>query len=496
MRPSYLVSVYQGEAALDENCATDKRFRKLKSHEISNLRSFCEEITSFGCNSADLDGYFVGYSIPQIGKEFDLLRFGNDNIINIELKSEFNETKIVKQMKKNYYYLKFLSRPVRIFCFVDNNGFYEYDITSDSITKIQTDVIAQCIKNQFVDYSTDPDKEFLPSKYLISPFNSTDKFINGEYFLTNAQQKIKDEIKAELGNTPFTYFCLSANAGTGKTLLIYDIAKEMISNGLTPLIIHCGNLNLGHNLLKVKNDWNIYPIKDVDEKFVDTCLDNCSVLFVDEAQRIRDSQLEIILKKSIENEIPIIFSYDKKQFLHKNEGKDIAEYLRGKYPEVRLSEKHLSSNVRTNNKIASFINNLFKPGSCYSNLDYDCITIEYFKNLDDMKNYVNFLRKNNWTPITYTTFKSNSDPYEYLADICPINAHNVIGQEFPKVVSFIDNHFYYGENGELEAEDGYYSAKGMLYQIVTRAVEELKIIVFNNWNLYHRLLEIKFAETK
>ena len=31
------------------------------------------------------DKFYVGYKIPQIGKEFDLLRFSEDSIINIEI---------------------------------------------------------------------------------------------------------------------------------------------------------------------------------------------------------------------------------------------------------------------------------------------------------------------------------------------------------------------------------------------------------------------------
>jgi hypothetical protein len=40
-------------------------------------------------------------------------------------------------------------------------------------------------------------------------------------------------------------------------------------------------------------------------------------------------------------------------------------------------------------------------------------------------------------------------------------------------------------------QNSYYSAEGMLYQIVTRVVDELKIIVYNNPELYVQLLKIK-----
>lgn len=70
------------------------------------------------------------------------------------------------------------------------------------------------------------------------------------------------------------------------------------------------------------------------------------------------------------------------------------------------------------------------------------------------------------------------------------NAHDVIGQEFSKVAFVMDNNFKYVGN-RLAAKRGYYSAQGMLYQIVTRVIDELKIVVLDNPSLYLKLLEIK-----
>lgn len=44
-----------------------------------------------GLSYSAFDGYYVGYAIKQIGKEFDLLRFGDDKILNIELKIDNKE---------------------------------------------------------------------------------------------------------------------------------------------------------------------------------------------------------------------------------------------------------------------------------------------------------------------------------------------------------------------------------------------------------------------
>lgn len=497
MEAKNLISVYQGNMALkNSELEMSKSLKMLKSHEIRNLGSLCRILKDCGCELKHFDGFYVSYSIEQIGKEFDYLRFGNDFILNIEVKSELKvankNDKILKQMRINYYYLKFLLKPIKIYTYVENDGFYEYDVKSDSLLEINAKVVAKSMMFQTIDYSIDPCKEFIPSNYLISPFNSTDKFINDEYFLTSAQQKVKNEIVTDLNNTPFMFFCISANAGTGKTLLLYDIAKEFISASKKPLIIHCGKLNDGHYSLKNDYKWNIQSIRSVSENSFDSLIDGCDCIFVDESQRIRKNQLDVIIKSAIENNIPVIFSFDVKQYLKTGETCNIEEYLKEEYPLFPCVLKSLTTKIRTNKEMASFITNMFEIGKSHDHLDYKDITIEFFSDMDDLKEYICFLQENNWISITYTASQYNpGDPYQELGFVSSKTAHDVIGQEFPKVMLVMDDNFKYNENGRLCVRKSYYSAEGMLYQIVTRVVDKLKIIVYNNQELYVKLLEIK-----
>lgn len=495
MKAQNLISFYQGAAALEVSKLEVKRkFKTLKSHEIKNIHSFCDIMCDCGCGISDLDGFFIGYSIGQIGKEFDLLRFGDTLTLNIEIKSELKiaekKEKILKQMRVNYYYLKFLGRPLKMFTYVDKDGFYEYDVEMDTINKIGANSVATCIRGHIINYSIDPDKEFIPSNYLVSPFNSPDKFMADEYFLTSAQQKIKEEIFTELKTTPFMYFSISANAGTGKTLLMYDIAKDMMRLGNNILIIHCGMINEGHKRLMESYGWKIYSIREVKEMSINSILEECSIAFIDESQRIRESQLKVIIQKSIEKHISIIFSYDVKQFLREGETRDIEGYLRENYADIKHSPKKLTTKIRTNKEMASFISNLKNIGSSKDHLNYDCVTIDYIDNITVLKEYIGFLSNNGWTALTYTTSQYSSDPYDDLSKICEKNAHDVIGQEFSKVVFVMDSNFRYSGN-KITARKSYYSAPGMLYQIVTRVVDNLKIVVFDNPDLYLKLLEIK-----
>ena len=68
-----------------------------------------------------LDGFFLGFSIPQIGKEFDLLKFRQDGCLNIELKSlPVPLEQIRTQLLRNRHYLGHLGVPMELFTFVSD----------------------------------------------------------------------------------------------------------------------------------------------------------------------------------------------------------------------------------------------------------------------------------------------------------------------------------------------------------------------------------------
>ena len=501
MKSVNLISYYQGILAIKDILNKDNAYLKgLKAHEIRNLANFCDVMLKQGCQMKDFDGFFVAYEISQIGKEFDLLRFSEKNVLNIELKSELKtadkQQKILKQMRENFYYLNLLGKPITIITFVEHDGFYHYNSDSDNFEKVTVEFVASVIMEQIVDRNINPDKLFIPSNYLVSPFNSTDRFLKGEYFLTNAQQNIKVEISNELSENQFMFFCISANAGTGKTLLTYDIAKEKMKEGKKVLIVHCGKLNDGHYSLMSKHGWKILSIRNIpNEPSYISRYGDFDYIFVDEAQRIRDAQLTSLTEFSKKNNIPMFFSFDTKQYLRSGETKDIAEFLSEKYPDIKTSIKKLTTKIRTNKAMASFITNLMEMGKSKDNLNYECVTIEYFNNKDDVLKYIEFLKTEGWQAITYTVSRIDAESYDKLIEVSDKNAHDVIGQEFPKVVFVMDDNFHY-ENNKLLMKNSYYSAKGMLYQIVTRVVNELKIIVLDNPALFAKLLEIKQMETR
>ena len=475
MKTNNLISVYQGASAIEVGHPNDsKEIKMLKKHEIRNLHSLCDILKHHGCKIKDLDGFYVGYTIKQISKEFDLLRIGKDFVLNIELKSELKVadklSKITMQMQRNLYYLKIFSQPIFIFEFVENDGLYKYDIINSQCIKCDFYELIKLIKKQDVDYSVDLDDLFIPSHFLISPFNSTDKFMADDYFLTTQQERIKNEIIESLQSNQMIFFTLSANAGTGKTLLLYDLAKSFMNENKKVRIIHCGKCNEGHHRLNNSYGWSITPISNIPSYLINSACNLFSgddIILVDESQRIRRYQLENIVGSAISFQIPVIFSFDVKQYLKDGETLDIFDYLIQNYTNIPCEQKKLTNKIRTNKSMASFITNLLEMGKSNDNLDYSCVSIDYFNESTDAEEYADYLKQTGWTFITFTTslVEPEKDPYYNLSIFSEINAHDVIGQEFPKVALVMDNNFIY-ENGKLKNKKSYYNAGGMLYQIV------------------------------
>lgn len=502
LKPTNIISAYQGILAI-ENAKVDTtnivKMLDLANHEARTLAQFCNTLIQHGLPFDIFDGYYVSYSIKQISKEFDLLRFSDDMLINIELKSTLNlepskkTKKISNQMEQNHYYLTSISKNVLIYTYIENDGLYKYDPESKDAYKLDISELIANLSAQVVNYDIDPDKLFVPSNYLISPFNNTRRFIRDEYFLNGTQQNIKKEVMKSINTNKHEFFCISANAGTGKTLLIYDIAKALINENKSPTVIHCGKLNGGHLKLISTYKWRIMSIGSINSVSVLHCIpQNADAIIIDESQRIRDHQLELIIERAKYLKIPIIFSYDKKQYLRDGETKEIYEYLQQNHSEITAIKKTLTNKIRTNEEMASFITNLFDIGKSNSNLNYENITIEYFDSFENAKGYMTYLCENRgWKAITYTDSTRYTESISQVANICDSNAHDVIGQEFDKVVFIMDKNFQYGANGKLQASSTFYSVSGMLYQIVTRVVNELKIIVLDNPELYGGLLTVK-----
>ena len=504
--------------------------KKFKEHEIVSLSALVEQLIAKGLGVSDFDGFFFSYTIEHISKEFDLIRLSGDksSILNIELKStDVAQSKIEKQLRQNLYYLRHIAKDIRSYTYVSSsNTLYKLDVsqidpqdddayhyTSYSAYKNEEyglsdpdekkSYLREASLNDLIEdmklsqkaFNGDIDPFFKAPDYLISPLSTPERFISGQYFLTNQQNTfLIDIMKASEKVTPDIYtprpvlISITGSAGTGKTLLLYTVARELAKTKRV-VIIHCGLLSDNHIYLKENiENLNIIPICDIHSlSFM-----KVNVILVDEAQRLYPGQLKYIRKYIKEYKAPGIFSYDDKQILTTSE---LMSDTSSELFEISDIRCNLSGRIRSNPDIADFIDILFSRSNASGTHNFDCVHLEYANNKDESENILNYYKDKGFVYI-YMQEDKNIKADMILPNnskISQISATMVLGQEFNSVVMIMGDEFFF-EDGELKAKphpSHDYIYTKLLSQGLSRAREDLTIIVLNNLKVFKTLLEIK-----
>lgn len=461
---------------------------RIKDSELDPLKALIAILESSDTTLTlkDFNSFYIGYEIPQINKEFDLLRISESIVLNIEYKRQFT-AKIKKQLLRNNYYLKFLNREMKLFTYVEKeNKLYKLDKNNELIQADYQELI-EIIKNQRKNdenfFEDNLNHLFKPSNYLISPFGKTAEFINGEYFLTKEQEEVERDLINETKNGG-KHFLITGQAGSGKTLLTYHLARVYREAGFEVGLIHVGNLNDGHKSLNEQFEWNIQPIKYWVNLFSSNSL---AVLIIDEIQRMNNkAQFEQIIKKVAENNTILIMSGDKRQTLANNEGWAIDL--------DNVKKFNLNNRIRTNKELRDFITVMLDLSRRHHiKVSNQNIDIVYFDKILEAKHYI--LAKKDYNYISYTP---NTGNYSPLCKAHSLNfsqtgtSHQVIGQEFENVIAVLDEHFYYEENNLKASRITHnpYSVQKMFFQQITRAINKLEIVVVNNIDVFNKLIEI------
>lgn len=464
--------------------------RQIKKDEIETLKSLVDELLANGAEIEELEGFFYSFSIPHISKEFDLLKIYRDNVIvNIELKSQAVELeKLEYQLKKNRYYLSHLNKTVYSFTYV-KDGFgslYKYD--GEEISNSNLQELLDLLKRKEPYVETELEKLFKAKDYLISPINTPDIFVKGNYYLTEQQENIKNEIISGIKNHKKVLWGIRGSAGTGKTLLLYDIAK-LLSDDMKVCVIHSGILADGHKELDSKlKEVDIFSAKECNKALIE----RYDCVFVDEAQRLHQVDFDSITSAFREGKIYCIWAYDYFQVLSKKETyRNIPEQLKkiSGFKENTLSEK-----IRTNKEISSFIKNVINLShrpKTYVN--FENIEILYAQNYSVAKTIVDYyIVQKGYKFISYTPSRSRVNEIDGFVGYT--NTHHIIGQEFDNVIFSMDKNFRYAEDGHLQGKEHPnpdYLFDKLWYQGVSRAREKLCILVIGNELLFDNLLRIK-----
>ncbi|MBN6204764.1 DUF2075 domain-containing protein [Staphylococcus saprophyticus] len=454
----------------------------LKPVEVEDLKKFLLNLQDYSNEISIYDNFYIGYRIKQINPEFDLLKVNDEGVFNIELKSTSTIEKIIKQQRDNFFYLNAISDNVKIITYLSSeNKIYEYCAQNDTTNEINSEEVINLFRNFKNYYSENLDEIFEPSKYLISPFNDTEKFLNSKYILTQHQKNIIREI-LKLDHS----HVIQGKAGTGKSLVLYDIAKKLINKGYDIVLIHCGYLNEGHHKFR-KNDWDIRRVSNKvieEEEFK-----KLDYVLIDETQRYKPRQLKYIVENAIKNNIKMIFSIDENQYFRKGEGiyKNL-QFLDGTIEGLKLQK--LTEKIRTNKEIAQFIK-LFFDNRKNREFDFSNIDVEILESKNNIQEYIDYLKNEGWVYIPFTESKRHYCTYdEYTTLNLKLNSHKVIGQEFDKVIVILDNGFEFKNNSIYYNGSYYYDPIKMLFQNMTRARKKLKFIILDNSKLYKDLITL------
>lgn len=492
----YTYSRIQEDMATGFENILSKRSKKLKvkPQEFYAIRSLVNMLLGIGVEIKDFEIFFLSFTIEQIGKEFDLIKLDKDNLVlNIELKSEeVGVEAIQNQLEKNRYYLKHLAPDVRLYTFVET-GKELYKYTSKGLQLVGVEDLKDTMQLFQESLGENLESLFQANSYLISPLNSHQKFMYGDYFLTNQQHDIKKKIvDLILLNDKEYVLGITGKAGTGKTLLLYDIIKEIAERGENCYSIHSGILCDGHRILSAKWDnVTIFSAKELNGDGVEN-LKRYQFIFVDESQRIYSSTFEQIIKEVISESKTVIFAYNYAQSLSITEEE---RNIPAKLQKIDgFTEYTLSNKIRTSKEIASFTRTMMNLNNrARGYMDYSDIDVLFANNIEEAKRLINLYDEKGYIFISYT----QSMYYRNSIDLYPNNydTHHVIGQEYDKVMIMMDKNFRYDKERRIQGKEHpnpdllFYK---LLYQAISRAREKLCVLIVENYKLFSDILNIKF----
>lgn len=317
--------------------------------------------------------------------------------------------------------------------------------------------------------------------FLVSPLNNAEKFLKHNYFLTSQQDEIKIEV---IKNSEYSYIAIKGEAGCGKTLLTYDIALDYAKQGKKICIIHCANLCDGQKLINFDSPLQIYPVKD----YKTINYGQYEIIFIDEAQRMHKEQFDYIIEQSSINKIKLLFSYDEKQMINRNELDTNMPYIIESLHKIKLYK--LTMTIRINKELFSFIDRIVYAN--YTNNKNDNIAIKYAPTESEALKIICTYMDKGYKFIAYTPSKYHLSSLNRYKNYTDQTSHSVIGQEFDNVIMYLDDYFFY-EHDKLEAKKHDYDnylLKNMFYQGVTRTREQLVLVIVGNKDLLEKILSV------
>ena len=402
---------------------------KIRTWEWGSMRALAAQLEMHMQEVYSLR-FFYSFQIPRLGKEFDLLQIKDNHIVNIELKSGVvSDQAIRKQLIQNRYYLSVLGRPIQSYTYISSQNRLVRLTHHDHIVDADWERLCEDLQKEGTNYEGNIEDLFRAELYLISPITDPVRFLKKEYFLTSQQRDIKRQILKRIRTEHTGYYSFSGLPGTGKTLLLYDIAMKL-SQKHKVCMIHCGEAGkkweILHERLRRIDFWPDNQIKNPIN------LEDYSAILVDEAHLLSAEKLELLLE--CVKEQPVIFSSDVEDMISSKEidrrGTHRIEHL----PEIQIFR--LTNRIRANAEVSSFIQNMMHLPTGKSQKGYPHIEVVYANDSIEAEKLI----KN---------YKSQG--YQYRKE--PYDANdNTTGQEHAEYLAVVLNdQYYYDEEGYLRS---------------------------------------------
>ena len=423
-------------------------FLKMREWELESMKALVRELE---VHMQDVHAlrFFYSFQVPRLGKEFDLLQIKDDQIVNIELKSgKVSDEAVRKQLLQNRYYLSVQGKMIQSYTYISSQERLVRLNNHDHIVEADWDQLCLALQRQSKDYEGDIEDLFQAEMYLFSPVTEPERFLNKEYFLTSQQKDIERRILDKIRKVKYGYFWFSGLPGTGKTLLLYDIAMKL-SVHQKVCMIHCGETG---------KEWKILHDRLLRIAFLsDSQLEECpdlkeySAILVDEAHLLSVKELHRILELSEKH--PVIFSGDDEDMISDEEMDRTMLREIEHLPDIQSF--HLTNRIRTNAELSSFIQNMMHLPEKRMVRYYPHIQVVYANDEEEAG----------------ILLKGYQD----------------------QLVFIIDERYYYDEKGYLREQRQKQqkpTAVRTLFHRLNEAREEFAIIVKRNEAVYEVLLEL------
>ena len=344
----------------------------------------------------------------------------------------------------------------------------------DHIIEADWKQLCIALQKESTDYDGNIEDLFQAELYLISPVTEPARFLRKEYFLTSQQRDIERQILKKLRAEHTGYFWFSGLPGTGKSLLLYDIAMKL-SVRQRVCMVHCGEAGEEWKILHERLQRIDFLSNGQISETIDLTV--YSAILIDEAHLLSVNELDILLK-AIRNNQPVIFSSDSESMISPEEMDGTVMKAMENLPGIQ--KFHLTDRIRTNAELSSFIQNIMhlpeKRGSRY----YPNIEVVYANDEMEAGNLLQDYARRGYTYQDKITASAS--------------VNSAALRDTERMVTLLDERYYYDETGYLrttEHKDGKMSDVRILFHQLNQAKERLAVIIKNNEAVYEEVLNLQ-----